>query len=592
MTSLMSARSISKSYGATDLFSNLTLNLFSEDRIGLIGPNGSGKSTLLKILAGLETPDDGEVGKDFSVHTVYLAQEDKFESSETIKHVLFGEVANEMHVSDCERLIYEVTGKQNVFPNLNQSVAELSGGWQKRLAIVRVLLKKPDLLLVDEPTNHLDIEGILWLEELLKNTSFAFVLVSHDRYFLENIASTIIELNKIYPEGYFRVAGNYSLFLEKKEDFVESQLKKEQSLANQMRREREWLSRMPKARATKAQFRIDNAEKLERDLNQVAKANKQTRKAGIEFDATHRKTKDLIEFHDVGISRGGRLLFEHLALKLTPGKCLGLLGRNGSGKSTLMRLLEGKIHPDHGMIDRADKLRIVTFDQKREQLNQHQTLRDALSPTGDHVFFRGKPLHVVAWAKRFLFMPERLQQSVGDLSGGEQARVLIANLMLQPADILLLDEPTNDLDIPTLEVLEEGLLDFPGALVLITHDRLLLDRLSDQLLYLDGYGKAEFFADYAQWYKSVGSRDETLAASVEKTKKKQALSYEERKELSRLPKKIENVEARILLLEQSLTDRDVATSPEKLTEIYAKIALEKEKIGQLYALWERLESDK
>ncbi|MDF3055614.1 MAG: transporter related protein [Gammaproteobacteria bacterium] len=591
MTSLINARSITKSYGASDLFSGLTLNLFSEDRIGLIGPNGSGKSTLLKILAGLETSDEGEVNKDLGVRTVYLAQEDMFKPSETIKHALFGEAANEMHESDCERLIYEATGKQGVFPNLDQPVSALSGGWRKRLAIVNALLQKPDLLLIDEPTNHLDIDGILWLEDLLKNTSFAFVLVSHDRYFLENIASTMIELNKIYPDGYFRVAGNYSLFLEKKEALIESQLKKEQSLANQMRREREWLSRMPKARATKAQFRIDNAAQLEKDLNKVAQANKQTKKAEIAFDATHRKTKDLIVFHDVGISRGDRLLFEHLKLKLTPGKCLGLLGKNGSGKSTLMALLEGNISPTQGSIDRADKLRIVTFDQKREQLNRHQKLRDALSPAGDHVFFREKPVHVVAWAKRFLFTPERLQQYVGDLSGGEQARVLLANLMLQPADVLLLDEPTNDLDIPTLEVLEESLMDFPGALVLITHDRLLLDRLSDELLYLDGHGKAEFFADYAQWYQNIGSQNEAPPTPIKKTQEKSAasnLTYEERKELNRLPGKIENAEARILRLEQSLTDQDVAMHPDKLTEIYAKIALEKEKATQLYALWDKL----
>ena len=505
---------------------------------------------------GIETPDGGKVVQNRREHLVYLPQEDTFNVTDTIQSILFGARASSLSESECQRQIWEVTGEQT-FSDLQQTADVLSGGWRKRLAIVHALLQKPDLLLMDEPTNHLDLEGILWLEELLKKAGFAFVLVSHDRYFLENTVNSMMELNRAYLEGFLKSEGNYSDFVRERDEVRAGQMQWEQSLANRMRREQEWLQRGPKARTTKAQSRIDSAEKLREDLRKVSASNAQQRTAGIDFDATGRKTKILLEARQIKMSRGGKLLFANLDLKLSPGFCLGLMGQNGSGKSTLLNLLKGDLLPEAGSIDRASNLRIVTFGQKREQLNQNQTLWQALAPDSDSVVYKGQPIHVAAWAKRFLFPQDQLHQAVSRLSGGEQARVLIANLMLKPADILLLDEPTNDLDIPTLEVLEESLSEFPGAIVLITHDRFLLDRLSDQLLYLDGHGKAEFFADYAQWRQDMQKpASKPAAVTVEKPEQinRKKLSYEEQKELSRLPGKIQKAEAELDALQDQLAD--------------------------------------
>lgn len=587
MTLLVSAQAVSKSYGVDPLFTDIALSVYAGDRLGLIGPNGCGKSTLLKIFMGIETPDSGKIAKSRSERLVYLAQEDAFAAQATIQEVLLG-VNQHLSKAECDRLIWEVTG-ETTFPDLQQKVGDLSGGWRKRVAIVQALLQKPDLLLMDEPTNHLDLEGILWLEGLLQQADFAFVLVSHDRYFLENTVNAIIELNRAYLEGYLKSEGNYSDFLQKREEVIAGQMKREQTLSNKMRREQEWLQRGPKARTTKAQYRIDNAEKLREDLRKVKVSNAQNRTAGIDFDATDRKTKILLEAHQVKMSRNGRLLFENLNLKLTPGSCLGLMGRNGSGKSTLLGLLKGDLAPDAGTIERANNLRIVTFDQKREQLNQNQTLWRALAPDSDSVLYKGQTIHVAAWAKRFLFPSDQLHQSVSRLSGGEQARVLIANLMLKPADILLLDEPTNDLDIPTLEVLEESLSEFPGAIVLITHDRYLLDRLSDRLLYLDGHGRAEFFADYAQWRKAVQSSPSVAPTQPTPSVKAKKLTYEQQKELGRLPAKIQKSEAELAALEEQLSSPEVMKDPQRLDKLCRKIAELKAKIDQLYSRWQELE---
>ena len=313
------------------------------------------------------------------------------------------------------------------------------------------------------------------------------------------MTNRIVELNRIYPDGCLRVEGNYPAFIERRADFIQAQNRQEAALSNKVRREIEWLRRGPKARRTKAKYRIDSAHELQDELGAVRARNALERRAQIEFDATGRRTRKLLQASGIALARGERPLFAGVDFTLSPGTCLGILGPNGSGKSSLLQLLSGELDPDAGTIERADGVQIVVFDQKREQLDPAQTLKEALCPSGDAVVFQGRQLHIVSWAKRFLFPPDQLPLPVARLSGGEKSRLLIARLMLRPADILLLDEPTNDIDIPTLEMLEESLMEFRGAIVLITHDRLLLDNLSDRLLCLDGRGQAEFFADHDQW---------------------------------------------------------------------------------------------
>ena len=455
----------------------------------------------------------------------------------------------------------------------------------------------PTYFSLDEPTNHLDLPGITWLEDLLERATFASVIVSHDRYFLENVTTDMVELNRIYPEGSLRVHGRYINFLEKKEEFLHAQSKRQEALENLVHGEIEWLRRGAKARTRKSKARISKAGEL---MGELADLNMRTRSttAQIDFSATDRKTKSLIELQDVTCTMGTRELFQGLNFILTAGMRVGLVGPNGSGKTTLLRLLQGNLAPTGGEIRRAEWLRIVYFDQTRT-LDPDLTLRRALAPDGDSVVYRDHVIHVAGWAARFLFTGEQLSQPVGRLSGGERARVLIAQLMLQPADILLLDEPANDLDIPTLEILEESLIDFPGSLVLVTHDRYMLDRVSSIVLGLNGKGGAETFADYAQWEAWQAQRskaDSTTAAtlpsgagSAAPSTSRRKLSYLEAREYATIEQRVEEAELLVQAQRAELEDPANATNASRLVSTQAALDAAQQALDDLYARWAELE---
>ncbi len=592
---LLNAKGLVKSYGAATLFRNLSLTISEGDRLGLIGPNGSGKSTLLQILSGREEPDSGEVAVRKRLALNYVAQESDFPPGDSIRLVI-GRALDRLSPDAARRdsLISETLGRAG-FKDTDVAAKTLSGGWRKRLAIAEALVQNPDVLLLDEPTNHLDLAGIDWLEDLLKNAPFACIVVSHDRYFLENVATGMLELNRAYPDGLLRVQGNYSVFLEKKAEFLHAQASRQQSLENRVQTELEWLRRGPKARATKSKARIGKAHEM---IGELADLNARTRTAtaGIDFTASDRKTKRLIELDGVTHEMGGRTLFDALSFTITTGMRVGLVGPNGSGKTTLLRLLQGELRPDQGEVRTADLLRIVHFDQDRK-LDPEVTLRRALAPHGDSVIYRDQVIHVASWASRFLFSSEQLGQPVGRLSGGERARVLIASLMLEPADILLLDEPTNDLDIPTLEVLEESLLEFAGALVLVTHDRYMLDRVSTLVLGLDGKGASERFADYSQWdvwqtgrkqAKSVPKPvvDAAVAKLLPVQKK---LSYLDGREHAGMEQRIIEAEQALETKRAALHDPAIVSDGRLVQEAYREMEQAEKAVNELYARWAELE---
>ncbi|MFO7708053.1 MAG: ABC-F family ATP-binding cassette domain-containing protein [Desulfobacterales bacterium] len=587
---LVQCSTLGKSYTITPLFTALTLGFYEGERMGMIGPNGAGKSTLLRILAGLETPDTGEISRKRGLRLVYLPQADELDPELTIAQTLLATAEN--RAEGLQRM--RETSQRMGFKGLERPVGTLSGGWRKRLAVARALICEPDLLLMDEPTNHLDLEGILWLEGLLKKAPFAFVLVSHDRVFLENAANRILELNRLYPEGYLRVEGSYSAFLEKRAAFIQAQNRREATLSNKLRREIEWLRRGPKARTTKAKHRVDSAHQLQEELSAVRARTSLERQVRIEFEGTGRRSRKLLQATGITLTRDGRRLFAEIDLTLSPGSRLGVLGPNGSGKSSLLQLLSGELDPDTGSIFRAEEVQIVVFDQKREQLDPDRTLKETLCPSGDAVVFQGRQLHVVSWAKRFRFDPGQLPLPVGRLSGGEKSRLLIARLMLRPADILLLDEPTNDIDIPTLDMLEESLMEFRGAIVLITHDRLMLDNLSDRLLCLDGRGGARFFADHDQWLAAETERERLGGPEGRPPKPAKSkpfrLPYKEQTELNRMEGAIEKAEAAAAALRLQLEDPAIASDAARLGEIYAQLEQARASIARLYERWAELEA--
>jgi ATP-binding cassette subfamily F protein uup len=597
---IINVQEISKAFGANPLFQNVSFTVTEDDRIGLIGPNGSGKSTLLRILAGDEDPDSGEVAFRKRLRVSYVEQDSKFKSGTTVRSVVEDAMdRGKVHSTDRGTRFAETLGRAG-FEDLDVEATALSGGWQKRLAIVEALVQAPDIVLLDEPTNHLDLAGIEWLEDLLAQAAFASVIVSHDRYFLENIATDMAELSRVYPDGILRVGGNYSTFLEKKEEFLHAQSKRQEALENLVHNEIEWLRRGAKARTRKSKARIGKANELMGDLADL-NARTRTSTAQIDFSASDRKTKRLIELEDVAYEIENRTLFGTLNFILTAGMRVGLVGPNGSGKTTLLRLLRGELIPTRGEIRRAEWLRIVYFDQTRE-LDSNVTLRRALASEGDSVTYQDRVIHVASWAARFLFTGEQLNQPVERLSGGERARVLIAQLMLQPADVLLLDEPTNDLDIPTLEILEESLLEFRGSLVLVTHDRYTLDRVSTIVLGLDGRGGAESFADYSQWEvwqaeskqsaKTTARLAPRAAISEAASPAKSKLSYLEAREYATIEQRVADAEHVLEAKRVQLEDPAIASDGPRLLAAHTEMEAAQNSVDELYARWSELEKKK
>jgi len=589
---LLTCESLTKSFTSRPLFENLAFTIAEGDHVGLVGPNGAGKSTLLKIVAGAEAPDSGTRAVRKGVRIGYVSQDAVFTPGLTVEDVLLDAMRGETSLDDYETSsrIARALGKAG-FTDRLQVTDTLSGGWRKRLAIARELALEPDILLLDEPTNHLDVEGILWLESLLKSEPEAFVVVSHDRYFLENVAGRMLELNRIYPSGLLQTDGSYSELLQVRDELLKNEAAYQDTLANLVRREMEWLRRGPKARTTKAKARITAAGKLIDELEE-SRDRARVSTVGIDFTPSERKTKRLWMGKGLRKHLGERSIVDDLDLLLTPGTRLGVLGPNGSGKTTLLRMIVGELAPDGGTIEQADRLRVVYFEQNRESLDPSLTLKRALAPEGDSVIYRDRSLHVASWAKRFLFRTEQLETAVSKLSGGEKARIVLARLMLKPADLLVLDEPTNDLDIPTLDVFEESLLEFPGALVLVTHDRYLLERVSTKLLALDGAGQAEYFADYEQWLASFSSKDEpprstAVARSRQRTKR---LSYLEQQEFDAMEQTLLAAEERLSEARRRAEDPAIVADAVALQQRFAEMAEAQAEVDRLYQRWSELEA--
>ena len=480
------------------------------------------------------------------------------------------------------------------FADGRAAVATLSGGWRKRLAIARELAGTPDVLLMDEPTNHLDVDGILWLEGILADRARAVLVVSHDRYFLEHVATRMLELNRAYPDGLFQTDGGYSEFLARRAEFLRGQVAYEESLANTVRREIEWLRRGAKARSTKAKGRIREAGRLIEEL-EGTRARVAGGTTGIELLASARRMRKLLVARGLSKALGGRQLVRDLDLGIVRGTHLGLLGPNGSGKTTLLGVLAGALAPDAGEIERAEGLRLVRFDQDRESLD-----RGAVAPSGALAGGRLRrlpgPEHSRGLVGQALPVPARAARAAGRPPVGRRAGPHSHRaLMLEPADLLILDEPTNDLDIPTLEVLEDSLAEFAGGLVLVTHDRFMLERVSNVMVALDGEGGVETFADYAQWEATRAARvpaprDAVPPAPTHARPRIKRLGYLDQREWDGMERAILDAETAVEACRRAAEDPDIASDPAALQTRYAALQAARALVDRLYARWAELEA--
>jgi len=599
MPVVLSCQNLSKSFTHRPLFTDITLSFDDSERVGLIGPNGAGKSTLLKILAGIENSDDGSVSKRKDLRAMYLAQQDpELPDGMTIRQAI--EDAFSGDPSERVSAVGSTIG-QCGFTDPDLVVQSLSGGWKKRVALARLLVNSPDFLLLDEPTNHLDFAGIEWCERFLTRYQGGVIVISHDRTFLQNVCTRIVEISPRYPDGHYSHSGTYADFLEKREEYLNQLGQQMDRLANRVRREVEWLRQGARARTTKSGARIKEAERMIGELREMGDRSSITDRSAITFDATGRKTKDLLIIEEGEKSLGGKTLFKNLSMKVAPGMKLGIVGPNGSGKSTLLKVIASQEELTEGKITRAPGLRISYFDQHKINIGQDVTLRYALSPDGQSVVYQNEQMHIVSWARRFLFRVDQLDTRVEELSGGERSRVLLARLMSTPADLLILDEPTNDLDIPTLEILEESLEEFQGAVAVVTHDRYLLSNVATHIIGLDGTGGAHPMADFAQWEEFFKQFERSRQSPAQKNRSQPQeriretrvkLSYQEQKELSGMEEKILKAEGEVERYQGECQKPEVFSDPIKMKEVSDKLHDAERAVEALYKRWEELEAKK
>lgn len=596
--SLLALDSIHHRIGSKELFHDLSLNLHTETRLGICGPNGSGKSTLLRILAQEIEPDQGRVVVARNTIIAYVPQHDEFLSSTSIADVIQkARTARLSTHSEHERNLdneFQNILHEAGFADLTLDLSTLSGGWKKRLSIVYALLQKPDILLLDEPTNHLDVRGLHWLEKLLRKPPCPWVIVSHDRQVLENCCTELVEIAPYYEKGMFLAHGNYSVFCERREELFEQEAKQKATLANTLRREREWVSRSPKARSTKCGHRLQAAQKLEETFESMKQRQKREQ-AAVGFSKSERETKELVKGIHVSYAYGEQRIFEKTDFLIRNGECIGVLGLNGEGKSTLLKLIGGKIPPSSGSIKHADFLKVVYFDQLRDSLKSEETLRSAFGEGSDQVIYQGKSRHVVGWSKRFGFEAEDLEKSVRQLSGGEQARLLLAKLVVQEADLLLLDEPTNDLDISMLEALEQMLLEFTGACLLVTHDRYMLDTVCTSFLGFLSNNSLQKFESYAQWEAARNfSADFSQSSPAHQENEKTSapippsinkIQHENRKLANDLEKQIKKAEKKLTELETQAAQPEIHSNLEKSHKIGKEMGELMAEIEKLYEEW-------
>ncbi len=595
---LISAHKLAKTFGIQNLFKNITFSVENGQKIGLIGPNGAGKTTLLQIIAQKIKPDAGDVSFAKSLVVGYLEQNPTFQKDEIVIDAL---LSSAMHPEDAssQARAYELISKLGLEEETEygqRSTSDLSGGWLKRVALARELMKDPNLLLLDEPTNHLDVVSIQWLEEFLSTQdALAYLIITHDRLFLQNTCDMIFDLDIKNPEGLIRFGGTYADFLDLKDSLIGARHTMLSAQKNTLRRETEWLRRGAKARQTKQTARIDRAHDLKDDVQNL-KFVLREKVVTFDFGKRDHNPKKIIELENVSLKRGEKDLFKNFTHIFGGRARTGLLGANGSGKTSLIKLMLQEIQPTSGVIKITDGIELSYFSQKKEDLNPELSVLETICPYGDYVQLQGQAVYAKSYLSRFHFRNDQMDLPVGKISGGEQSRLLLAQLMLGAKSVLILDEPTNDLDIETLDSLQEALAEYPGAVILVSHDRFFMDQVCTEILAIDEKNhKIEKFANVFQWTEwikgnadapSVADAPGVSTSPAKKSASNKKLSFKEQHEFDTIEETIQKAEKDLLVLEAKMSEQ--ALSPldrKKATQDYQT---KKESIDALYGRWEHL----
>ena len=606
-------------FGHVPLLDGADFSLEAGERVGLIGRNGTGKSSLLKILAGLERPDDGVLQVQSGVRVVYVPQEPDFDHTKTVFDTVAEGVAEarelrarfEAHApgDDLDALQTRLealdgwTWEQRVDETLQRLrldpagvIAQLSGGTKKRVALARALVAQPDVLLLDEPTNHLDLDAIDWLAGLLNGFRGALVLITHDRAFLDAVATRIVELDRGNLHGY---PGNFAAFEAAKQRELEAEALANARFDKLLAQEEVWIRKGVEARRTRSVARVQRLMKL-REEHRARR--EQQGKVRLDIDRGSASGKLVAELEGVSKAFGGKTIVRDFSAIFLRGDKVGLVGPNGAGKTTLLRLILGQLEPDSGTVRTGANLQVAYFDQMREALDDEKTLADTISPGSEWIEIGSQRKHVMSYLGDFLFAPQRANSPVKSLSGGERNRLLLARLFARPANVLVLDEPTNDLDIETLELLEELLQDYDGTVFLVSHDRRFVDNVVTSTVVAEGEGRwREYEGGIADWQAQAARSAAIEAASRPAPAPKQAeaaspstprrgkLSYREQRELDELPAKIEALEAEQAELAALIGGTALYTdSPQRITEVTTRHAAIEEELMALLERWEAL----
>ncbi len=623
---------VSLAYGHRLLLDHVDLRVAAGERICLVGRNGAGKSTLFRVISGGVQPDDGEVWRQASLRISYLEQEVPAANQSTIFEVVasglgeLGRLLTDYHqashrvdesdpyslelLSSLQQRIDTVNGwniNQQVATVLSRlslpadkPIADCSGGIRRQVMLAQALVSNPDLLLLDEPTNHMDIAAITWLEGYLASFHGALMFITHDRTLLKHLATRILELDRGKLVSF---PGDYAYYQRKKDELLEIETRANAKFDKKLAEYEAWIRQGIKARRTRNEGRVRTLQAMRRERSKRKVSSSGVR---LDVDSSNLSGKRVADLHHVSFRYGDHVVVRDLSTRIVRGDRVGIMGPNGCGKSTLLKLILGEIAPDSGRIALGSRLQIAYFDQQRIRLDGNKTVKENLSEGSDHVFVRGRSRHVISYLKDFLFPPARIDSPVRSLSGGERNRLLLAKIFTQPANLMVLDEPTNDLDVDTLELLEELLIEFDGTLLLVSHDRTFLDHVVTSTLVFEGDGHVgEYVGGYEDWLRQrpppVTREKRASSAMVKDARRKhredaqtgrgKKLSYKEQRELETIPARIEALEQEQLLLTEQVSQADLYQQDRDIiTATVDRLHRIREELEQAYERWEYLDA--